>query len=115
VQDLPESIFKLGDRSLSDFEHADLEKFFDKHLPAGMKRPKCKVGSYEVEEQTGGGSTNKQKLFTGIAEFADAEAAQKAIEAMNAKGPLRIMTKNDPDVVALNQVPRPPHFTTPYP
>ena len=43
VQDLPENIFKLADRSLSDFEHADLEKFFHKHLPAGIRRPKCKV------------------------------------------------------------------------
>ncbi len=48
VQDLPENIFKLADRSLSDFEHSDLEKFFDKHLPASIRRPKCKVGVYEV-------------------------------------------------------------------
>ena len=85
VQDLPESIFKLADRSLSDFEHSDLQRFFDKHLPAHMKRPKCKVGCYEVEEQTGGGSSSKQKMFTGIAEFADADAAQQAIAAMSAK------------------------------
>jgi len=104
VQDLPESIFKLADRSLSDFENSDLEKFFDKHLPASIRRPKCKVGSYEVEEQTGGGSSSKQKVFTGIAEFESAETARAAIAEMTAKGPRKIMTKDDPDVVALNQV-----------
>jgi hypothetical protein len=108
VQDLPESIFKLADRSLSDFESSDLEKFFDKHLPSGIRRPKCKVGTYEVEEQSGGGSSNKRNVVTGIAEFESAAVAEEAITAMNSKGPRKIMTKDDPDVAALQQVHPPP-------
>ncbi len=112
VLDLPENIFKLADRSLSDFESADLEKFFDKNLPAGIRRPKCKVGSYEVEELSGGGSSNKRNMVTGIAEFESAAVAADAIAAMNSKGPRKIMTKDDPDVVALQQV-QPPATCAP--
>jgi heat shock protein 1/8 len=50
VQNLPERIFKLSDRTFVDFAHTDLEKFFDKHLPASILRPKCKVGMYKVSK-----------------------------------------------------------------
>jgi hypothetical protein len=104
VQDLPENIFKLADRSLSGFENTDLEKFFDKHLPPEIRRPKCKVGSYEVEEQSGGGSSYKRNVVTGIAEFDSPKTAEDAVAAMNSKGPRKIMTKDDPDIEALHKV-----------
>jgi hypothetical protein len=50
VQNLPKCIFKLANRSLAVFEHTDLQKFFDMHLPASIRRPKCKVGAYEVSQ-----------------------------------------------------------------
>ena len=58
-----------------------------------------------MEEQSGGGSSNKRNVVTGIAEFESAAAAAEAIAAMSSKGPLKIMTKDDPDVIALHQVP----------
>jgi hypothetical protein len=50
VQKLPECIFKLADRSFANFNHTDLQTFFNKHLPASIRRPKCKVGVFEVSQ-----------------------------------------------------------------
>jgi hypothetical protein len=41
---------------------------------------------------------------SGIAEFESAAAAASAIEAMNAIGPQKIMTKYDQDIVSLHEV-----------
>lgn len=47
---------------------------------------------------------NKKNVVTGIAEFESAAAAASAIEAMNANGPRKIMTKDDQDIISLQQV-----------
>ncbi len=88
--------------SATGLTRALTRRYFDKHLPQGMRRPKCKVrlfpppppppppplasllpplqvGSFEVELQSGGGGSYKANLVTGIAEFESAAVAEAAV------------------------------------